>query len=791
MLGAELWFAYFWILAQPFRWSSITRRTFKDRLSTRYEKDLPPIDIFICTADPTKEPPLTVVNTVLSTLSFDYPADKLTCYLSDDGGSSLTFNALLECSRFAKSWVPFCKKYLIEPRSPEAYFSETLEPTDQDTSEWYNIKKMYEAMRGRINITTEMGTVPAEIQEEHNGFDEWKCSKFTPWDHPSITQILLENAKDLDVKGSYLPSLIYVSREKRSGYHHHYKAGALNVLIRVSAVMSNAPFILTLDCDMYVNNSQAIREAMCFLVDPDSGHQFGYVQFPQCFKGLTKNDLYANGLNRINEVELKGWDAIEGPCYTGTGCIHRREAICGFDQSQSDFNKSNLSDMILKAKDKISLSLMLQEAQTLASCTYEDNTDWGKNASGLIYGCASEDVLTGFIIQCRGWKSVYCNPQQKAFLGCAPTNCNDILIQMKRWATGLMEIFMSKYCPYVYGIGRTKISQRMCYSYYNLWALRPIPIICYGLLPALCMHNGLSLFPKASDPWFILFASLCVCAYSYSLMEFLWHGHTFKCWWNEDRMWMIKVSSFMFALIAVMCKLMGISNVGFEVTSKVIDNEAMKRYENEMFEFGVASPLFVPPTTLAVINLISLVGGIRAVIRDGYTVLECMFMQLLLASFIVAHSYPVFEAMVWRKDQGLMEIFMSKYCPYVYVLGRTKIAQRICYSYYNLWALRPIPMICYGLLPALCMHNGLSLFPKASDPWFILFASLCVLTSKVIDNEAMKRYENEMFEFGVASPLFVPPTTLAVINLISLAGGIRAVIRDGYTVLECIFMQLL
>ena len=30
-----------------------------------------------------------------------------------------------------------------------------------------------------------------------------------------------------------LPHLIYISREKRPNYPHHYKAGAMNVLVKI------------------------------------------------------------------------------------------------------------------------------------------------------------------------------------------------------------------------------------------------------------------------------------------------------------------------------------------------------------------------------------------------------------------------------------------------------------------------------------------------------------------------------------------------------------------------------
>ena len=62
----------------------------------------------------------------------------------------------------------------------------------------------------------------------------------------------------------------------------------------MSAVLTNAPFILNLDGDHYVNNSKAVREAMCFLMDPVVGQDVCFVQFPQRFDGIDKSDRYAN-----------------------------------------------------------------------------------------------------------------------------------------------------------------------------------------------------------------------------------------------------------------------------------------------------------------------------------------------------------------------------------------------------------------------------------------------------------------------------------------------------------------
>ena len=77
------------------------------------ESDYPALDVFICTADPYKEPPIGVVNTALSVMAYDYPVEKLSVYVSDDGGSQLTLFAFMEAARFATHWLPFCRKNKI------------------------------------------------------------------------------------------------------------------------------------------------------------------------------------------------------------------------------------------------------------------------------------------------------------------------------------------------------------------------------------------------------------------------------------------------------------------------------------------------------------------------------------------------------------------------------------------------------------------------------------------------------------------------------------------------------
>lgn len=101
--------------------------------------------------------------------------------------------------------------------------------------------------------------------------------------------------KTLDFTGidTRLPMFAYVSREKRKSYDHNKKAGAMNALVRASAILSNGPFILNLDCDHYVYNCMAFREGICYMMDR-GGDRICYLQFPQRFEGIDPSDRYAN-----------------------------------------------------------------------------------------------------------------------------------------------------------------------------------------------------------------------------------------------------------------------------------------------------------------------------------------------------------------------------------------------------------------------------------------------------------------------------------------------------------------
>ncbi|CAM8934803.1 unnamed protein product [Rhodiola kirilowii] len=644
MFAAELLFGLYWVVTQPVRLKVVHQHPFKDKLLQRHGDDLPSIDIFVCTADPKIEPPVMVINTILSAMSYNYPPEKLNVYLSDDGGSEFTFYALIEAASFSKQWIPFCRMFNVEPRSPEAFFAANSVLGDDEFTQQQllHVKELFDSMKNRVVAVIRSGRVPDKVRADHKGFSEWD-SEFTKQNHKSVVQIVIDGTglNDLDAYGCKLPTLVYMAREKRPEWPHHFKAGAVNALIRVSSEISNSPIILNLDCDMYANNPDTIQEILCFFMDEERGYEIAYVQFPQNFNNITKNDHYANSDGVINEIELAGLGGYGAALYCGTGCFHRRESLCGrkFSKDNRLQLKTGNNNITRKSIDELE-----KAAKVFADCIYEKDSSWGKEV-GLVYGCAVEDIVTGLSIQCRGWKSVYYNPMKKSFIGVAPSTLDQVLIQHRRWSQGMFQIFCSRYCPFIYGYGKIKLGVQMGYCIYLLWPICAIATLIYVLIPSVCLLGGISLFPKASRLWFVPYAYFFLAKYTYSLGEALRCGYTKKRWWNLQRMWLIRMTtSYLYAFLDTVMKQLGFSETSFTITSKTMDKSDMIKYEREIIDFGHSSFTLII-FTLAMLNLVALVTGAITLITSDSSESTMKFVaQMILCGVLVMLYLPVYKA---------------------------------------------------------------------------------------------------------------------------------------------------
>ncbi|TXG50719.1 hypothetical protein EZV62_023243 [Acer yangbiense] len=648
LLVADMVLAFMWSTTQSLRMRPVHRREYPENLKKVTKRDeFPGLDVFICTADPYKEPPMGVMNTALSVMAYDYPTEKISVYISDDGSSAFTLFAFMEAAKFASHWLPFCRKKDIMERNPEAYFASN----HSWNSETEKIKMMYKSMKVRVEHVVETGKVSDEYitsDQEREAFHKW-TDRFTHQDHPTVIQVLLESNKDKDITGNSLPNLVYVSRERSKTSHHYFKAGALNALLRVSATMSNAPIVLTLDCDMYSNDPETPLRALCYVSDPNIGPNLAYVQFPQRFRGINKNDIYSSEFKHVFALNPKGLDGLRGPDYFGTGAYFCRRAFFG---DPSTFIAPEIVELSPDhaVEEPIKSPSILSLAHRVAGCNYENQTKWGSKI-GFRYGSLVEDYFTGYKLHCEGWRSIFCHPERPAFYGDAPTNMLDMLNQSKRWTIGLLEVAFSKYSPVTFGI-RSMGLMGLCYSHYAFEPSLSIPITVYAFLPQLALLSGVTIFPKVLEPLFYLYCFLFLGAYGKDFLEFVLEGGTFGKWWNDQRIWMIRgLSSYVFGLTEYLLMSLGISTIGFNVTNKVVGDELGKRYDQEIFEFGVPSPMFVPMTMAAILNFFSFSWGFSQIIR-GVGDLHGLFLQMLLSGFVMVNCWPIYEAIVLRSDKG-------------------------------------------------------------------------------------------------------------------------------------------
>ncbi|KAG5049292.1 hypothetical protein JHK85_010395 [Glycine max] len=721
----EIWLALSWMIDQLPKWFPIDRETYLDRLSIRssvlcsrnpngasfhlhitsksktwhknlqcrFEPEnkpnmLSPIDIIVTTVDPIKEPPLVTANTVLSILALDYPADKISCYVSDDGASMLTFEALQETAEFSRKWVPFCKKFSVEPRAPEKYFSEKIDFLKDKLQSTYvkerrTMKREYEEFKVRINaLVAKSMRVPPE---------GWTMKDETPWpgnnskDHPSMIQVLLPHNV-----GNELPCLVYTSREKRPAFQHHNKAGAINAMLRVSAVLSNAPFVLNLDCNHYVNNSKVVREAMCFFMDIQLGNGIAFVQFPLRFDSLDRNDRYANKNTVLFDINLRCLDGIQGPAYIGSACIFRRKALTGFDSpktskrpsmvqvhSKQDENgeeasitgedkellKSEMNDENKFGKSILfmnsalaeeggvdpssSQEALLKEAIHVMSSRYEDRTLWGYEV-GLSYGSIAADTLTSLKMHCGGWRSVYCMPKRDPFRGTAPINLTDRLNQVLRWAVGSLQILFSSHCPLLYG-GRLKGLQRIAYINSTVYPFSSIPLLIYCIIPAICLLTDKFITPSVGTFASLIFIALFISIFASAILELRWSGVSLEEWWRSQQFWVIgSVSANLFALLQGIMRALplGRVNTNFSIVSKAPDDVEFR----ELYAIRWTA-LLIPPTTIIIINLIGIVAGFTDAINSGEHSWGALLGKLFFSLWVVIHLYPFLKGLMGRQNR--------------------------------------------------------------------------------------------------------------------------------------------
>ncbi|GMN31855.1 hypothetical protein TIFTF001_041647 [Ficus carica] len=125
--------------------------------------------------------------------------------------------------------------------------------------------------------------------------------------------------------------------------------------------MTNAPFMLNVDCDMFANNPKIVLHAMCYFLGLKP-QDCAFVQFPQDFYNQLKDDPFGTQL-----IVGRGMAGIQGPLNTKTGCFLRQKLIYGF--SLDNANVQDDDEKVLKESFRNSIEFI----NTVAKILKDDN----------------------------------------------------------------------------------------------------------------------------------------------------------------------------------------------------------------------------------------------------------------------------------------------------------------------------------------------------------------------------------------------------------------------------------
>ncbi|KAI3921832.1 hypothetical protein MKX01_005521 [Papaver californicum] len=602
-------------------------------------------------------------------------------------------------------------KHDIEPRNPDSYFSLKGDPTKNKSRSDFvkdrrKIKREYDEFKVRIN------GLPDSIRRRSDTFnarEEMKMLKHiretggdpleplkvlkatwmadaTHWpgtwavsrdhskgDHARILQAMLKPPSSDPLMGSAddedqaidfskvdirLPMFVYMSREKRPGYDHNKKAGAMNALVRSSAVLSNGPFMLNLDCDHYIYNCKAIREGMCFMMDKGG-------------ENVYPSDRYANHNTVFFDGNMRALDGLQVFVPLGFDPPQVEKIRQTVPDSETHALKPNDFDAtlnanllpkrfgnsamvcesiviaefqgrpiadhqdvqygrppgILRAPREPLDATIVAEAVSVISCWYEDKTEWGGRV-GCIYGSVTEDVVTGYRMHNRGWRSVYCITKRDAFRGSAPINLTDRLHQVLRWATGSVEIFFSRNNAML-GSSRLMLLQRLAYMNVGIYPFTSIFLIVYCFLPAFSLFSGQFIVANLNVTFLVYLLTITICLISLALLEFCLISGT---------------SAHLAAVVQGLLKVVAGIEMSFTLTSKSAGEDVDDIYA-DLYLVKWTS-LMIPPIVIAIMNITGIVVAFCRTIYSPTPSWSKFVGGGFFSFWVLAHQYPFAKGLI-------------------------------------------------------------------------------------------------------------------------------------------------
>jgi 1,4-beta-D-xylan synthase len=312
------------------------------------------------------------------------------------------------------------------------------------------------------------------------------------------------------------------------------------------------------------------------------------------------------------------------------------------------------------------------EAISVISCFYEDKTEWGKRV-GWIYGSVTEDVVTGYRMHNRGWRSIYCVTKRDAFRGTAPINLTDRLHQVLRWATGSVEIFFSRNNA-LFATRRMKFLQRVAYFNCGMYPFTSMFLIVYCVLPAISLFSGQFIVQSLSVTFLVLLLAITITLCLLAILEIKWSGITLHDWWRNEQFWLIGgTSAHPAAVLQGLLKVIAGVDISFTLTSKSATPEDA---DDEFADLYVVkwSFLMVPPITIMMLNLIAIAVGVARTLYSPFPQWSRLVGGVFFSFWVLSHLYPFAKGLMGRRGRvptivyvwsGLLSIIISLLWVYI------------------------------------------------------------------------------------------------------------------------------
>lgn len=194
------------------------------------------------------------------------------------------------------------------------------------------------------------------------------------------------------------------------------------------------------------------------------------------------------------------------------------------------------------------------------SCRYEDKTEWGDRV-GWIYGSVTEDVVTGYRMHNRGWRSMHAVVQHQL----------TSLIDFTKCFAGPLALSRNNA---LLGSKRLMFSQRMAYLNVGIYPFTSVFLIVYCFLPALSIFSGQFIVQTLNVTFLVYLLIITICLVTLAILEVKWSGVGLEEWWRNEQFWLISgTSSHLAAVVQGLLKVIAgieISHIDFKVGERTL-----------------------------------------------------------------------------------------------------------------------------------------------------------------------------------------------------------------------------